>query len=580
MTFHELAQTFDSISKESSRLKMTHMVAALFSRATADEARHISYLALGTLRAPYEANQFNFAEKNTIKAIAQVLGIDSAEYERSVRHSGDLGLSIMAMEWSYEDTKLSIEQVYTRLSDIQAISGTGAQEEKSAMLVDLLHHVDALSASYIIRIIMGTMRLGFSDMTLIDSLSWMIVGDKSLRTVIEDAYNLCADSGLIAQILKQHGINGLVAIQPQVGIPIRPAAAERAASASAIIEKIGPCVAQPKLDGFRLQVHIDKRNSKPHIWFFSRNLLNMSGMFPDLTDALQDAPVSTVIMEGEAIVYDEETRSFVPFQETVKRKRKHGIEKLAQTMPLRLFLFDILYLNGHPVLQEPHEQRRRLLVNLFGDYPHGVVKVIEERWCENSVELTSYFNEQITRGLEGLVVKRPCAPYRPGKRNFNWIKFKRHEEGHLADTVDTVVLGYYAGKGKRAPFGIGAFLVGVYNKDKDRFETVAKVGTGLKDQEWKDLKARCDTYATEQQPKNVICAPELKPDVWVTPAIVVVILADEITQSPLHTAAQTDNNLGLALRFPRFIGYSVDKAAQQATSVHELRELYQLQFNS
>ena len=115
---------------------------------------------------------------------------------------------------------------------------------------------------------------------------------------------------------------------------------------------------------------------------------------------------------------------------------------------------------------------------------------------------------------------------------------------------------------------------------KDRFETVAKIGTGLTDAEWVELKATCDKQAVHEQPHNVVCAPELKPDVWVNPKIVVIILADEITQSPMHTAGKVETSSGLALRFPRFMGYSLDKLPTQATTVHELKELYQLQFSS
>ena len=440
--------------------------------------------------------------------------------------------------------------------------------------------MDALSASFVVRIVLGTMRLGFSDMTLLDALSWMVTGDKSLKASLEHGYNVCADIGLIAYLLKDQGIDAVKHLKPTLGIPIRPAAAERAASPAAIIERLGPCVAQPKLDGFRLQIHIDNTKQEPHMWFYSRNLQDMSAMFPDLREALSHLKVQSVIFEGEAIVYDEATQTFMKFQETVKRKRKHDIEEVAESLPLRLFLFDILYLNGESVLSKSHEERRALLEGLFKNYPSEKVQVIEERRCNTVAELTDYFNEQITRGLEGLVVKRPDAPYQPGKRNFNWIKLKRHQEGHLTDTIDAVVIGYYAGKGKRASFGIGAFLVAVYNEQKDRFETVAKIGTGLTDAEWVELKASCDKEAVHEQPHNVVCAPELKPDVWVNPKIVVIILADEITQSPMHTAGKVETSSGLALRFPRFMGYSLDKLPTQATTVHELKELYQLQFSS
>jgi DNA ligase 1 len=165
-----------------------------------------------------------------------------------------------------------------------------------------------------------------------------------------------------------------------------------------------------------------------------------------------------------------------------------------------------------------------------------------------------------------------------GKRNFNWIKLKRHSAGHLNDTVDAVVLGYYFGRGKRAQFGIGAFLVGVYNPDRDMYETVAKIGTGLKDADWIDLKARLDKIQVSEKPHNVDCAPELAPDIWVQPEIVVVVLADEVTQSPLHAAGSGPEKLGFALRFPRFMGYSIDKQATQATTAHEIEELFKLQY--
>jgi DNA ligase-1 len=150
---------------------------------------------------------------------------------------------------------------------------------------------------------------------------------------------------------------------------------------------------------------------------------------------------------------------------------------------------------------------------------------------------------------------------------------KRHEEkgAGLNDTIDAVVLGYYKGKGKRAKFGIGAFLVGLYHREKDQFETVAKVGTGLSDEQWLELKKKCDAHERHEKPVNVSCAPELEPDVWVYPEITVIIRADEITLSPSHTAG------GMALRFPRFIDYCVDKTPTQVTSVHELKRLYDIQ---
>ncbi len=250
---------------------------------------------------------------------------------------------------------------------------------------------------------------------------------------------------------------------------------------------------------------------------------------------------------------------------------------MATEFPLRLYVFDILYLNGKSLLGESHDERYATLQKIMPTKGDSPVQVIEEKQIKSAKELEDCFLAAIAEGLEGIVVKRSDAIYQPGKRNFNWIKLKRQEEGHIEDTIDCVVLGYYAGSGKRATFGIGAFLVGVFNKKEDRFETVAKVGTGLTDQEWIDLKKQCDAIKRAQKPSNVICAKELYPDVWVAPDIVCQIRADEITKSPTHAAGKDGDELGLALRFPRLMGYREDKNPEDATTVAELKSMFKHQ---
>jgi len=578
MKFVEVSQTFDQIEKISSRLEITRLLADLLSKASSSESQIICYLSLGQLNPPHIGTQFQVAEKNFIKVIANLLKVPEAEVKKQVKKYGDVGSVLEHGSWKVKD-ELTVHQLYRELEKIEAISGIGAQEAKITALYDLLKKLDPISAKYVARIVIGKLRLGFSDMTIVDALSWMEVGDKSLRKSIEDAYNICADIGFIAHTLKEGGIDAIEHMKIEVGIPIRPAAAERMPTASAIIKKIGPCVAQPKLDGFRLQIHLDKRGKKPIVRFFSRNLIDMSYMFPDIAQAIEDLDVKTIICEGEAIVYDPNTGNFLPFQETVKRKRKHGIEQAISELPLQVFIFDLLYCNGQEFLSKSHKKRRKELLHIFKDFKQENIQVIEEKKIETVKQLETYFAENIAAGLEGLVVKKEESPYQPGKRNFNWIKLKRQEEiGGLEDTIDCVILGYYAGKGKRAQFGIGAFLVGVYNKKEDNFQTIAKIGTGLKDKDWVDLKKRCDAIAVKEKPKNVQCPKELYPDVWVSPDIVCLARADEITLSPLHTAGKTKKELGFALRFPRFMGYRPDKKSTQATEVKEIKRLYEDQF--
>lgn len=582
MKFKKVADVFDVLEKESSRTALTKVLADLFTRATPDEAAIIAYLSLGSLQASYLGNQFNFAEKSFINAIATLLDSSAAQVKRSLDALGDLGSVVARGFWEPTAGEiLTVTDVHTLLVRFISISGQGSQDVKEAKMLKLLRVLDPLSAKYVVRVVLGQLRMGFSDMTLLDAFSWMEAGDKSLRRDLEDAYNVSADIGLIIKTLKKDGIDGIKAIGITPGIPVRPAAAERMADAKAIFEKLGTCVAQPKIDGFRLQVHIDKRHGKHDIHFFSRNLQDMSAMFPEVKAAIAGLPVKTLVAEGEAIAFDPETGIFLPFQETVKRKRKHNVAQVAQEFPLKLFLFDLLYCDGQSLLDVPHAQRREQLCALLAHETkkqERVVAPIEEVTMTSAGQVSDYFQLCIAEGLEGIIVKRTDAVYQPGKRNFNWIKLKREEAGSLDDTLDCVILGYYFGQGKRASFGIGALLVGIFNPDKDCFQTIAKIGTGLTDQEWKEQKKNCDALKVHAQPHNVVCEKALHPDVWVAPQLVCMIRADEITRSPLHSAGASKATLGFALRFPRIMGYRPDKSATDTTTLKELERLYQLQF--
>ena len=574
MFFKFLADSFEKMEVTASRLLITEYLASLYKDATPQECKIISYLALGEMHPPYEGAQFQFAEKSMIKVISKLLKISESEVINLNNRYGDLGIVILEGNWK-SDKDLTVKEVFSKLNEIEKTTGTGSQEKKLDLVYELLHNLNKLSAKFVTRILLGKLRLGFSDMTIVDALSWLLVGDKSLRKIIEHAYNICADIGKIAYVAKESGIKGLEDMKINIGIPIRPAAAERLPTAKDIIEKLGSrAIAQPKLDGFRLQIHVDKKSGKPKIEFFSRNLVDMSYMFPDLIKPFADLDVETLICEGEAIVYDPNTGNFMPFQETVKRKRKHGIEEIKEELPLKVFIFDILYLNGESFLDKTHKKRREILEKIFSNYPAEIISVIDEVAVPTADKLLEYFYKNIDEGLEGVVVKKPDSIYQPGKRNFNWVKLKREEADTLEDTIDCVILGYYFGQGKRAKFGIGGFLVGLYNKEKDIFESLTKVGTGLSDSRWVELREKCDKIKVNHKPNNIECVKELFPDVWVTPEIVVLIRADEITLSPRSSAGKTENKLGLALRFPRFMGYREDKSATDATTIKELEHMF------
>lgn len=579
MKFHIFAEALAIIQKVSSRNQITVLVAELYSHATPHEARIITYLLLGQLRPPYQGGTlFAIADKTMRSMIAEILEISEQEVTRKIAQYGDFG-GILEHEgtWRAQETPTLLE-VYRELEQLEKISGAESYTARAMAFKKLIHTMRPQDAALVVRIILGKLRVGFSEMTIVDALSWMVADNKSLRKTIEEAYNVTADLGMIAEEIKSQGVQALEKHEPHVGIPILPAAAERAPTAQVIMDKMGPCIIEPKVDGFRLQVHVIHHGSRTQVLFFSRNLQPMKDMFPELEAALKTYP-HDLIVEGEAVAYDKETDTAFPFQETVKRRRKYDIQEAAAEYPLRLNLFDIMLYNGTPCIQEPHHKRFELLQKAFQNFHkniHEYITILEHKRAITAEQIEEYFNYEVSRGFEGIMAKRDDAPYQAGKRNFVWIKLKYQEVGGLEDTIDAVVLGYYPGHGKRAQFGIGSCLLGIYSKTQDAFVTLAKLGTGLSDDEWRELKKQCDKIAVREKPHNVICVKALEPHVWVDPQIVMEVAADAITRSPVHTAGKTEKETyGLALRFPRMVKFRFDKSVAEATTVTELRHMYE-----
>jgi DNA ligase-1 len=373
-------------------------------------------------------------------------------------------------------------------------------------------------------------------------------------------------------------------IRVEVGRPVRSELAERLDSPEAIVQRLGPCVVEPKIDGFRCQVHLaDELDGE--VRAYSRNLEDMSPMFPEIAEGIRkQAAGRRLILEGEAAGYDPDTLEFLPFQVTVQRKRKHDIETLRRSLPLKLVAFDLLYLDGQDLTPRPYRERRAQLLELLGppiDFAAPgaaaagpVVQPNDAQLVETAEALAAVFAVTVERGQEGIIAKRPDAPYQAGARSFSWVKLKRSYQGHLRDTVDCVVVGYWRGRGHRARLGIGAALVAVYDEERDVFATVSRLGSGFSEEEWLRLREMLDAIAEPGRPARVESV--LQPDVWCLPRHVVEIQADEITKSPMHTAGRgVDGAFGYALRFPRAVGFvRPDRSAEDATTVGEVVRMH------
>jgi len=591
MSFKELSVFISKIEKTSSRLEITRILADLFKKLAPTEFQQAAYLLQGAITPRYLTINFGMAEKMVIRAIAAALQVKPDEFTTRFKKVGDIGSVIeeyKKAQPSLTEKTLTVKQVFDRLTEIAKVGGEGSQDKKIQWLAALVNDVDSLSGRYLVRIPLGVLRLGFSDMTILDAMSWMMTGDKSLRPMLQKAYHVRPDLGYIGKILKEKGLKEVAKIQPVIFTPIIMMRAERLSSGEEIIKQIGKCMVEPKFDGFRLQVHKKGREVK----LYTRSLEEATFMYPDIVSGVQkEVKANEVILEGEAIGYDVNTTSFLPFQETVQRKRKYGIEEKAKEIPLKLFTFELLLLDGENYIYKPFTQRRKKLNQIISpDNKIGSATVFlaYDEIVEDPKKIELLFDDAVTKGLEGIIAKRLDGTYQPGARGWNWIKFKRSYSSKIEDTIDCLVMGYDYGKGKRAGFGIGAFLVGVYDEKADKYLTIAKIGTGLKDEEWRQLKVKSEKLKVAKKPLSYDVDKLMECDVWISPKIVVEIKADEITRSPVHTAgrklkasksgsAYEVDVAGYALRFPRLVRFREDKTQEEATTLKELHKMFKSQ---
>lgn len=553
-----------------SRNELLRLMSDVFRVCLVEDLGPIAYLMQGRLAPAFEPVEIGLGEKLLMTAIASAYSVPKDEVVKLNRQTGDLGVTAQRVATVEHRVSPSVVEVHQRLSRVAAAEGAGSQQEKLDGFTSLLGDLDPVSAKHLVRITLGNTRLGVAESTVLDALSFVKKGDRSLRPALEAAYNRTSDLGLVARTLWTEGEAGLEALKVTAGHPLRPQLAERLPNPEAVIKKLGMVGVQPKYDGLRVQIH--KNGTEVRI--YSRNLETMTDMFPELVAAASDLRVKTVILDGEAIAYNPESEEFVPFQETTARRRKEGIREMAARVPMRAFVFDVMFLDGSDLTSLPYERRFEIVEGLLGDSDTLLTAPLTR--TESAQELTRQLLDNISRGLEGVVAKRLDSPYQAGARNFNWVKLKRNTSGQLNDTIDVVLLGYYRGKGNRAEFGAGALLAGVYDSDKDEFVTLSKLGTGLSDQGWREMHQRLARLEVAEKPARVNSL--FVPDAWLEPAIVVEVLADEITPSPRHTAGMTEDQPGFALRFPRIVSLRTDdKKPEDATTVREIREMFEQQ---
>jgi DNA ligase-1 len=468
---------------------------------------------------------------------------------------------------------LTLEKVYYNFYKLAEKSGHGSQDVKINILTEMLNNAKPIETKYISRFPIGSLRLGIGDPTILDALSNMKKGDKTDREMLEKAYNVCSDLGELARKYMETK-NENFEIKMKIFTPLRPALAERLTSGEEILTKIEDCIVEAKYDGFRLQCH--KKGNEIEI--FSRKLERMTEMLPDVIESIKnEIDVDEIIFEGEAIGYNEKEKKFYSFQQTMQRKRKYEIDKKSEEIPLKLFMFDVMFYKGKDVTSLPLKERKKIMEKIIKKNKN--VQMSEGYYIKTPEQIEEKFNEFINRGLEGLMAKDLNSPYIAGARKFSWIKLKKSYKTELSDTIDITIIGYYSGKGTRTKFNFGGILGGVYDSESDMFYSIAKVGTGFSEEQMKEFGEKLDKITLKNKHSRV--DSEIEPTFWVEPKYVITVTADEISKSPIHTCGKFDGETGYALRFPRIIGgIRDDKNPEDSTTVDEIIKMYKLQKNN
>jgi len=524
MRYKVLVDVYEALDATTKRLEKTDILSDFFSRVEKDLLPVVTIMALGKVFPVWSENELGIGSKLLMKSIAMVVGVTTLEVEDQIRDQGDIGSATEILykkryQTTFFSKPLTIEMVYNNLRKLAKISGNKAQSRKIDIILELLSLASPQEAKYITRTVLEELRVGVGEGTIRDSISQAFGVDKKL---LERAHMLTNDLGMVAKVAHAEGEEGLKSLSLKPGKPVKPMLAQLADGIKETVLEMGRIYCETKYDGIRVQIH--RKGSQ--IMIFTRRLENISNALPDVIQYIEKAlPHHDFIVEGEIIV----TKQGKPisFQYILQRvRRKYDIEKVMESVPLTLYLFDVLYYK-EPLLDAPLEIRRENLESMVKTMDNQVELSKQVKVTRDNVEdAENLFKESIELGHEGIMLKDPQAPYIPGIRGKKMLKYKAEPE-----SLDLVVVGGTYGKGKRAHW-IGSYLLALNDEDGE-LKTIAHVATGLDEKTLLELSNIMEELAIERRGRQI----------KVKPHIILEISYSEIVKSPEYES-------GYSLRFP------------------------------
>lgn len=561
MLFNEIVDVYENVDSTTKTLEKVSILSEFLKKIPKEELKGVVLLLRGNIYPEHDSRELGLGAKLVVKAISQVSGFNSEEIEDKWKDLGDLGLVaekliVKKVQSTLFQDELTTGRVIKTLRKIVEQEGSGSVDRKIKMLSDLFSDANSKESKYLVRIVLGILRIGLGEGALRDSISGAFNVSKE---GVEYAYNLLNDFSEVASIAKERGDSGLKEVGVCVGKGIKAMLAQKVSSIEEGFERVGGTAGfEYKYDGFRLQVHKDGDK----IRLLTRSLEDVSAQFPELVKSLRESiKVDKAVIEGEAVGFDPETKKYVAFQNISQRiKRKYDIEHTAERFPVELNLFDALYMDGETLINRPYRFRRELLEkNVKTEHKRIVLAKCLVTSDKNKAH--AFYESALKDGQEGLMIKNLDAPYKPGSRVGHMVKLKP-----VMESLDLVIVGAEWGTGKRANW-LSSFELACRDVESGEFLGIGKMGTGVKE---KDEEGISFAQLTEML-KDLIINSEGR-IVKIKPKIVIEVAYEEIQRSPSYGS-------GFALRFPRLLRLREDRDPEGIDDLTRVRELFESQRN-
>ncbi|MFQ6020988.1 MAG: ATP-dependent DNA ligase [Candidatus Aenigmatarchaeota archaeon] len=555
MKYQILTDYYEKLEKTSKKLEKTDIIAELLKKTSHNSINKVVRLIRGSVFPEWSDEEMGVADKLMIKAIAKAYGASEREVVNNFKKTGDLGttaeyLNKLKRQRTLGKKELTINKVFEDMEKIAKQSGAGSQERKLNLIAGLLSNAKPKESIYIVRTVLGQLRVGVAGGILRDAIAKAFKVD---AREVERAWSLYPDYGEVARILKKKGKRGISRIGIELGKPMRLMLAIKSPDLKTALKDAKNPAIEYKYDGMRTQIH--KKGSK--IWLFTRRLENVTKQFPDLVKLCKECiKAKECIIEGELLGIDPKTKRPLPFQKLSQRiHRKYDIGRMTKEIPIEMNLFDITYLNGKLYFNEPLKTRLKALEKII-KVKKGKFQIAARLETKNYKKAEEFYKKSLKAGHEGVVVKNLNAHYRIGRHVGHWWKVKPELEN-----LDLTIIGATWGTGKRTGW-LGSFVLGC--KKGSKYVACGMLGTGVKE------KAEGVTFKQLTKMLKPYIISEKGNKVKIRPHIVIEVAYGEIQKSPNYES-------GFALRFPRFIRLRPDKSVKQVDSVIRIKHLYNIQ---